>query len=227
MRRIGPEIARAPNTARLPRTATMNRPMPRLSRLTNDVASSACRLRSSAALIREVVVVSVRRVHLGADRAGAVHQIDGVAIVLRRRGEFAGDGGIAFEQSGQPIQPFLIGRIVDGFHGGGDVCRRGRPVAIESADGAVDLARRDREANFAGFELHAARMVGGAQCVVGGALLAVRVGALQRGAIFADLLIAEHPGNQYDADGCPSGELGPNSTIPNRHRPALQLPRHD
>ena len=130
-----------------------------------------------------------QRVHLGADRAGAVHQIDGVAIVLRRRGEFAGDGGIAFEQSGQPIQPFLIGRIVDDFHGGGDVCRRGRLVAIEFADGAVDLARRDREANFAGFELHAARMVGGAQCFVGGALLVVRVGALQRGAVFADLLI--------------------------------------
>ncbi len=101
-------------------------------------------------------------VHLGAERAGAFDVLDRVAIVLRRRRELAGGAGIAFDQSGKFLQPRLVGRIVGDPEGGCDIGRRGRLVAIEPPHDAIDLARRDRKANFPGLELHAARMVGGA-----------------------------------------------------------------
>jgi len=98
------------------------------------------------------------------------------------------------------------------------VRRRGRLVAIESADGVIHLARRDSEPNFSALELHAARMVGGAQRFGSCELLVVCVGALQRGKAVADLLVDQHSGHQQYAERCPSGELGPNGGVQNRHR---------
>jgi hypothetical protein len=148
-------------------------------------------------------------------------QVDRVAIVLCSRRELAAGSGIAFDQSGKPREPFLVGRIVGDSESGGDVRRCGRFIAIEPADGAIDFARRDGEAHFPGFELHAARMVRGAQRFGGRVLFVVGFAASQRRAVFPDLLIDQHPGHQQDADGCSCGELGPNRTIQNRHRPNL------
>ena len=178
------------------------------------VSAFACALRSSAAPINATVVASISAFISSPSCAGALDLLDGVAVVLRRGGEFADDVDIVFDQCGELLEPFLVGRFVGDIERVLDMpCRRGL-VGVEPVQRAIDLARRDGEANFARLDLHAAQIVGGAQRLDGGELLAVGGGALPRGV--SDRRICsfdQHSGDQEHADAGPERELGANRKI--------------
>ena len=177
----------------------MNRPMPRSSRLTDAISASACSLRSSRCRDQRRGSRRDQRVHFVAKFANALHLAHGVAIVLRRGGEIATDGGIFPDQPGELFEPLFFGGIVGDIERDVDVPRRRSLIAVESVQRAIDLARRDGKANLARLDLHAAQIVGGAQRLDGGELFAVGVSPLPRGVLIADLLVDQHPGNQEHA----------------------------
>ena len=157
-------------------------------------------------------------INLLADFAGARHLFDRVAVLFRRAGKFAGDGGIVFDQSGELVEPFLVGGLVRDSERRFDVPGCCGVSGLEFVQGPVDFARRDGETHFARLDLHAAQIVGGAQRLKGGELAAVSGVALQADGMIAVLLFNEHGRHQDDGNARPDREPGANGKVKSRHQ---------
>ena len=206
------------------RTRITASPIMRSIRLARSVSAFASSLRSFAASSERGGRGLDQRVHLPAERIGALHVLIGVAVVLGRGGKAVDGGDVAFHELRELFEPVLVGRLVARGEGGFDVPAGGLRRGVRLAQRLVLRARRDREAKLAGLNLQRAEVVGRAQRFHGGEFLVAGGAAFERGPMVAELLFRQHSGHQQHADAGEDRELGANGEIVGGHWRVLRRP---
>ena len=168
-----------------------------------------------------------QHVHLPAEIDRVVDLGNGVAVVLRDRGELGADGDIIGGERADLLQLLFVGRLVAQTDRGRHMLSgRGR-VGAQPLQRTVDVGGRDGQTHLAHLDLHIAEIFGCAERFDGSQLLVLCDGALMRGPAVADLLLGEHAGDKQYAERRPDRELRANGEIEAQHLSARHSNSHD